>query len=62
MVKEKGKVRLVRDGNGRGELHRTFETAVDLPDATRVAMIGLLNQELADTTDLYSRPSRPTGM
>jgi starvation-inducible DNA-binding protein len=55
MVKEKGKVRLVRDGNGRGELDRTFETAVDLPDATRVAMIRLLNQELADTTDLYSQ-------
>src|SRR5919107_3710960 len=55
MVKEKGKVRLVRDGNGRGELDRTFETAVDLPDATRVAMIQLLNQELADTSDLYSQ-------
>jgi starvation-inducible DNA-binding protein len=55
MVKEKGKVRLVRDGNDRGEVDRTFETAVDLPDATRVAMIGLLNQELADTTDLYSQ-------
>jgi starvation-inducible DNA-binding protein len=55
MVKEKGKVRLVKDGDLQAELHRTFETAVDLPTRTRVAMIGLLNQELADTADLYSQ-------
>jgi starvation-inducible DNA-binding protein len=55
MVKEKGKVRLVKDGDVQAELHRTFETAVDLPTRTRVAMIGLLNQELADTADLYSQ-------
>ena len=55
MVKEKGKVRLVKDGDLQAELHRTFETAIDLPTRTRVAMIGLLNQELADTADLYSQ-------
>ena len=55
MVKEKGKVRLVKDGDLQAELHRTFETAVDLPTRTRAAMIGLLNQELADTADLYSQ-------
>jgi starvation-inducible DNA-binding protein len=55
MVKEKGKVRLVKDGDLQAELHRTFETAVDLPTRTRVAMIALLNQELADTADLYSQ-------
>jgi starvation-inducible DNA-binding protein len=55
MVKEKGKVRLVKDGDLQAELHRTFETAVDLPTRTRVAMIELLNQELADTTDLYGQ-------
>ena len=55
MVKEKGKVRLVKDGDLQAELHRTFETAVDLPTKTRVAMVGLLNQELADTADLYSQ-------
>jgi starvation-inducible DNA-binding protein len=55
MAKEEGKVRLVKDGDRQAELNRTFETAVDLPDATRVAMIELLNQELADTTDLYSQ-------
>ena len=55
MVKEKGKVRLVKDGDLQAELHRTFETAVDLPTRTRVAMVGLLNQELADTADLYSQ-------
>lgn len=55
MAKDKGKVRLVKDGDLDSELQRTFETAVDLPDPTRVAMIRLLNQELADTTDLYSQ-------
>jgi len=55
MAKEKGKVRLVKDSERQSELDRTFETAVDLSDATRVAMIQLLNQELADTTDLYSQ-------
>jgi starvation-inducible DNA-binding protein len=55
MAKDKGKVRLVKDGDRPSELHRSFETAVDLSAATRVAMIGLLNQELADTSDLYSQ-------
>jgi starvation-inducible DNA-binding protein len=55
MAKEKGKVRLVKDGDLQAELHRTFETEVGLPAATRVAMIELLNQKLADTSDLYSQ-------
>jgi starvation-inducible DNA-binding protein len=55
MANEKGKVRLVKDGDIQSELHRTFDTAVDLSEETRVAMIQLLNQELADTTDLYSQ-------
>jgi starvation-inducible DNA-binding protein len=55
MAKDKGRVRLVKDGELQSELNRTFETAVDLPAAARVAMIGLLNQELADTADLYSQ-------
>jgi starvation-inducible DNA-binding protein len=55
MAKDKGKVRLVKGGNGQAEPNRTFETAVDLPAATRIAMIELLNQELADTTDLYTQ-------
>jgi starvation-inducible DNA-binding protein len=55
MAKDKGKVRLVKDGDRPSELHRTFDTAVDLSAASRVAMIGLLNQELADTADLYSQ-------
>ncbi len=55
MVKGKGRVRLVKEGDRQSELNRTFETAVDLPAATRAAMIGLLNQKLADTTDLYSQ-------
>ena len=55
MAKDKGKVRLVKDGDPQSELNRTFETAVDLSAETRVAMIELLNQELADTTDLYSQ-------
>jgi starvation-inducible DNA-binding protein len=55
MAKDKGKVRLVKEGDLQAELQRTFRTAIDLPAATRVAMIGLLNQELADTADLYSQ-------
>ena len=55
MAKDKGKVRLVKDGDHQADVSRTFETAVDLSAATRVAMIELLNQELADTSDLYSQ-------
>ncbi len=55
MANEKGKVRLVKDGDIQSELHRTFDTAVGLSEETRVSMIRLLNQELADTTDLYSQ-------
>ncbi len=55
MAKDKGKVRLVKDGDRQSDLQRTFETAVDLSAATRVAMIELLNRELADTADLYSQ-------
>ena len=31
MAKDKGKVRLVKDGDRPSEFHRTFETAVDFP-------------------------------
>jgi starvation-inducible DNA-binding protein len=55
MANDKGKVRLMKEGGRKSELQRTFETAVDISAATRVAMIELLNQELADTTDLYSQ-------
>src|SRR5215208_7090428 len=55
MAKDKGKVHLVKDGSHQSELQRTFESAVDLSAATRGAMIQLLNQELADTSDLYSQ-------
>ena len=55
-AKEKGKVRVVTaDGNTATNVERTFETAVDLPASTRADMIALLNQELADTSDLYSQ-------
>ena len=56
MAKEKGKVRqMTAKDELSSDLHRTFETDVDLPAATREAMIALLNQELADTSDLYSQ-------
>ena len=55
MAKDKGKVHLVTDGDRQSDLQRTFETAVGLPGDTRVSMIQLLNQELADTADLYSQ-------
>jgi len=33
----------------------TFVTSIDLPERTRERMIDLLNQQLADTFDLYSQ-------
>ena len=55
MAKGKGNVRLVKKGDTQSERQRTFESAIDLPVETRLAMIQLLNQELADTSDLYSQ-------
>ncbi len=56
MAKEKTSVRLVKErGDGAGDQARTFKTGVDLPAETRREMIALLNQELADTSDLYSQ-------
>jgi starvation-inducible DNA-binding protein len=56
MAKAKGKVRLMKaKSDGLEVLQRTFETAVDIPAATRAEMIALLNQALADTSDLYSQ-------
>ncbi len=34
---------------------RTFETSIDIPAGTRAEIIGLCNQQLADTSDLYSQ-------
>jgi starvation-inducible DNA-binding protein len=34
---------------------RTFPTSIDLPEATRSKVIALLNQQLADSLDLYSQ-------
>ncbi|MGH2615139.1 MAG: DNA starvation/stationary phase protection protein Dps [Thermomicrobiales bacterium] len=56
MAKEKGKVRLMKArSQASSDLQRTFVTAVDIPDSTRAEMIALLNQALADTSDLYSQ-------
>jgi starvation-inducible DNA-binding protein len=56
MANEKGKVRLMTaKSNAATATGRKFETAVDIPQATRSDMIALLNQELADTSDLYSQ-------
>ena len=55
MVKEKSKVRLMKASGDAAERGRMFDTANDLPESTRKAMIALLNQELADTSDLYSQ-------
>ncbi|UPV75534.1 DNA starvation/stationary phase protection protein Dps [Halorussus limi] len=43
-----------QSGNGRRH-GRTYRSAVGLPDETRRAMVGLLNQTLADTTDLMTQ-------
>jgi starvation-inducible DNA-binding protein len=37
------------------EATRTFPTHIDLPEKTRTTMIALLNQQLADSFDLYSQ-------
>lgn len=49
-------MRLVKGNGAMAETTaRTFETAIDLPAETRAAMIDLLNQQLADTADLYTQ-------
>jgi starvation-inducible DNA-binding protein len=55
VAKEKAKARLVRSSDQAGDVRRRFETAIDLPPDTRTEMIELLNQELADTSDLFSQ-------
>jgi starvation-inducible DNA-binding protein len=56
MAKDESQVRLVEaKSNGQGDVKRTFQTGVDLPEKTRRAMIDLLNQALADTTDLFTQ-------
>ncbi|MFC4450773.1 DNA starvation/stationary phase protection protein Dps [Halorussus aquaticus] len=42
-------------GSQTGRRPRTFRTAVGLPDETRRAVVGMLNQSLADTTDLMTQ-------
>jgi len=55
-AKDKGKIRVMKSkSDTSGNRNRTFQTAVDIPAATRTAMIALLNQALADTSDLYSQ-------
>jgi starvation-inducible DNA-binding protein len=55
MAKEKTKVRLMQLGNEPGNLRRTFDTAIDIAPDVRKEMIELLNQQLADTSDIYSQ-------
>lgn len=39
----------------RTDVRTMFETRNDLPSAARLAVIEILNQQLADTSDLYSQ-------
>jgi starvation-inducible DNA-binding protein len=56
VAKEKSKVRLMKASNeAPTAIERTFQTSVDIPADTRAEMIALLNQTLADTSDLYSQ-------
>jgi starvation-inducible DNA-binding protein len=56
VAKEKSKVRLMKSrSESVAARDRTFETSVDIPASTCAEMIALLNQELADTSDLYSQ-------
>lgn len=55
MAKEKSKVHLMQLNNDAGNLRRTFDTAIDIAPDVRKEMVELLNQQLADTSDLYSQ-------
>lgn len=56
MAKAKAKVRLLEAKDAEaGDVGRTFASGVDLSASTRDKMIALLNQQLADTADLYSQ-------
>jgi starvation-inducible DNA-binding protein len=55
MAKAEAKVRLVEKNGSSADTRRMFETGVDLSEATRSAMVELLNQQLANTSDLYSQ-------
>ncbi len=56
VAKAKENVRLMSSrGESGASLDRTFKTSVDIPADTRAEMIALLNQTLADTSDLYSQ-------
>src|SRR5262245_54269037 len=55
MAKEKGNVRLMQPGSERGDLRRTFDTAIDIAPDARAEMVELLNQQLANTSDIYSQ-------
>lgn len=55
MAKEKSKVRLMQLGGESVDLRRTFETAIDIAPDVRAEMVELLNQHLANTSDIYSQ-------
>src|SRR5688500_5604352 len=56
MAKAKAEIRLLdAKDSAAGDVARTFTTGVDLSTCTREAMIALLNQQLANTSDLYSQ-------
>lgn len=50
---EGGRTRATNEGNRHMGLPRTFKTRLDLPQDKREKLVALLNQQLADTFDLF---------
>jgi starvation-inducible DNA-binding protein len=55
-TKTTGDSKMTRGARAAGDIRqRTFRTRIDLPEENRAAVIALLNQQLADTFDLFSQ-------
>jgi starvation-inducible DNA-binding protein len=46
---------VIHEGNGANKTGRRFQTHIDISEENRVKLIELINQQLADTFDLYSQ-------
>lgn len=44
-----------KNGNRKETENKVFRTSIDLPEKTRKNVIAILNQNLADSTDLYTQ-------
>src|SRR3954451_18603953 len=55
MIKPDNKIMKTRDGIAEAESAAHYETENDLPKNTRVEVIGIVNQRLADVIDLQTQ-------